>query len=190
YYKPSNPGTPTLLVPGNTFDSGQTYYWRVRAHYAETGEVIRSPWSQTWSFSVAPKAGILSLTAPDNGATGVGTTAALGFTWTNVPDATYDFSLTDSDGAVVASGTGLTSESFSVSASDLAYDTTYFWTVTAKDASGNVVATSATSTFTTESEPAAPPAPPATPSWVWVVIAIGAILVIVTLVLIFRTRRV
>jgi hypothetical protein len=192
YYKPSNPATPTLLVPEGTFASGQTYYWRVRAHYAETGEVIRSPWSQTWSFSIASGA-TLSLTAPDNGATGVGTAAALGFTWTSTPDVsgvTYDFSLTDSDGTVVASGTGLDSASFSVSASDLAYDTTYFWTVTAKDASGNVVATSATSTFATESEPAAPPALPATPSWVWVVIAIGAILVIVTLVLIFRTRRV
>ncbi|HEX75601.1 MAG TPA: hypothetical protein G4O12_03350 [Dehalococcoidia bacterium] len=43
---------------------------------------------------------------------------------------------------------------------------------------------------------AAPPAPeeappaPKTPLWVWVVIGIGAVLVIVTLVLIFKTRRV
>jgi len=32
--------------------------------------------------------------------------------------------------------------------------------------------------------------PPSTPAYVWVIIAIGAVLVIVTLVLIFRTRRV
>ena len=35
-----------------------------------------------------------------------------------------------------------------------------------------------------------PAAEPATPVWVWVIIAIGAILVIVTLILIFKTRRV
>jgi hypothetical protein len=35
-----------------------------------------------------------------------------------------------------------------------------------------------------------PPATAATPAWVWVVIAIGAVLVIVTIVLIFRTRKV
>ena len=34
------------------------------------------------------------------------------------------------------------------------------------------------------------PEPPGTPSWVWGVIALAAILIIVVIVLIFRTRRV
>jgi len=51
---------------------------------------------------------------------------------------------------------------------------------------------SATFSFQTEAapEPDVPDKAAPTPLWVWVVIAIGAILVIVTLVLIFKTRRV
>jgi hypothetical protein len=37
--------------------------------------------------------------------------------------------------------------------------------------------------------PAPPPTQPATPIWAWVVIAIGAILLIATIILVFKTRR-
>ncbi|UCH50831.1 MAG: fibronectin type III domain-containing protein, partial [Chloroflexota bacterium] len=73
----------------------------------------------------------------------------------------------------------------------LDYSTNYFWRVMSLEPAPSDW--SATFSFQTESLP--PPEKPAdeaapTPFWVWVVIAIGAILVIVTLVLIFKTRRV
>jgi len=73
----------------------------------------------------------------------------------------------------------------------LAYDTTYYWQVTAYN-DGAVVSMSDVCTFRTMVEPEEAPEIPeeVTPFWVWVVIAIGAVLVIVVIVLIFRTRRV
>ncbi|MCX6006405.1 MAG: hypothetical protein NTZ34_03980, partial [Chloroflexi bacterium] len=77
----------------------------------------------------------------------------------------------------------------------LDYSTNYFWRVKALEVNGLNIPSdwSATFSFQTEGAPAPDkpaPAEPATPLWVWVIIAIGAILVIVTLVLIFKTRRV
>jgi hypothetical protein len=78
----------------------------------------------------------------------------------------------------------------------LDYSTNYFWRVMAlENEKGQQVPSdwSATFSFQTVAAPEAPPAAPeapATPLWVWVVIALGAILVIVTLVLIFKTRQV
>ena len=127
-------------------------------------------------------------TTPSNGASNVPISGVV-FTWSSVPDAaTYDFTLTDASGASVDSASGLTGTSYTCSVS-LTNDASYTWQVVAKDAAGHALSTSSESTFRTA--PTAPVVPPpTTPVWVWVVIAIGAILVIVTLVLIFRTRRV
>ncbi|MCK9356250.1 MAG: hypothetical protein M0R22_03750, partial [Dehalococcoidia bacterium] len=83
-YKPSDPCAPSLLVPRGLLDSNTTYWWRVRARFAETGEVYRSQWSAKWSFTVAVSpSGAIKLTSPDDGATNVPLQNVV-FTWTSV----------------------------------------------------------------------------------------------------------
>jgi hypothetical protein len=108
-------------VPEGTLDCNQTYWWRVRARAAETGELYRSQWSEKWSFTVAVGPdGAIKLTSPDDGTSNVPLQNVV-FTWTSVSDATsYEMSLTDASGAVIASSSG-TSTSY-VLADKLAYD--------------------------------------------------------------------
>jgi len=190
-YEPSSGTSPSYVIENGelgTGSCGTTFYWRVRAADAETGEIIHSPWSDVRSFTVAVGAGAaLTLTNPSNGAIGVAVTG-IPFTWDAVPDATgYEFSMvnaaTDAD---VVSATPVSGTTYTYTGT-LSYNTSYYWTVKALKDSTPFGA--ATATFTTGAEGAVP-VPPTTPAWVWVVIAIGAVLVIVTLVLIFRTRRV
>jgi hypothetical protein len=75
----------------------------------------------------------------------------------------------------------------------LEYNTNYFWRVRALEVNGQPIPSdwSATFIFKTESGPAPEKTAaeePATPIWVWAVIGVGAILVIVTLILLIRTR--
>ena len=171
-----------------------TYYWRVRAADAATGQIIHSWWSEPQSFTVAPGPGTgVDLIAPDDGATDVATTD-IGFTWSGVGSADeYDWVLSaNADlSSPIATNEGLTTTATAYTGTALAYETPYFWQVTALK-EGGVISTSAIGTFTTvaEEEEVIPPPEPTTPIWVWVVIAIGAVLVIVVIVLIFRTRRV
>jgi hypothetical protein len=189
-YEPPSGSNPSYVVANGALGTGScgtTFYWRVRSADAETGEIIHSPWSDVRSFTVAVGAGAaLTLTNPSNGAIGVAVTG-IPFTWDAVPDSTgYEFSLVNADGTDVVSATSVSGTTYTYTGT-LSYDTSYYWTVKAlKD---STVFGQATATFTTGAEGAVP-VPPTTPAWVWVVIAIGAVLVIVTLVLIFRTRRV
>jgi len=214
YYKPPKGEAPSVVIGEGDIDCNTTYYWRVRAHYAETPETIASWWSDTWSFTVEAGPSVaIDLTSPDDGATEVAITA-IGFTWSSVADATsYDFVLSAKAdlSSPVETKTGLTGTAYTYTGK-LSYDTTYFWRVTAKKDAG-VFSESDVSTFTTA--PAAvwtcaqcgltfpseaalkahiaeahAPVVPVTPAWVWVVIGLGAVLVIVVIVLIFRTRRV
>jgi hypothetical protein len=199
--------------PAGELSCEQTYYWRVRASEAATGQVIHSWWADGY-FSVAPsvQSGIIELVAPAPGATGVGT-KNVGFSWDLLAEAdefdwvlddNYDFS------SPVESKTGLDDTTYECTKT-LEYGTTYYWQVTAYN-DGAEISDSAVGTFTTaaQGEFCCPqcglcfdtqaelqdhidemhPAQPATPFWVWVVIGIGAALVIVVIVLIFRTRRV
>jgi len=190
-YEPPSGTSPSYVV-GNmalgTGSCGTTFYWRVRSADAETDEIIHSPWSEVRSFTVAagPMAQV-TLTNPSNGAIGVAV-SNIPFTWDAVADSTgYEFSLTNAaTDAEVVSATAVSGTTYTYTGT-LSYDTSYFWTVKAlKD---TTVFGDATATFTTGKEGVVPPAP-STPAWVWVIIAIGALLVIVTMVLIFRTRRV
>ena len=193
-YPIASPSAPSIVVPKNVLSCAQSYLWAVRVEGADTGEVIRSPWSKYMPLTVAqgPLAAI-KLTAPDEGASNV-PIENVGFTWTNVQDAdNYEFMLSaDADlSRPVELKTGLTGSAYTCTKT-LENSTPYFWQVTAKKGSV-VLSTSSASTFTTVAvPPAAPPPPPVptTPSWVWVVIGIGAVLVIVVIVFIFRTRRV
>jgi len=202
-----------LLIPDETLDCNETYYWRVRVIKADSdAEVIRSWWSDAWSFTVqaGPMAAI-QLTAPDSGATDVAI-EGVAFTWTSVAAATsYDFALMDAAGNVISSETGLTGTAYAYPET-LSYDTPYTWKVTTMK-NGSVLSESSLSTFRTvpagvfacpqcglsfptgealktHIAEAHPAAVPTTPAWVWVVIGLGAVLVITILVLIFRTRRI
>jgi hypothetical protein len=193
-YEPPKGDAPSLLIASGDLECNQTYYWRVRAADAETGEIIHSWWTDPWSFTVeVGPGGAIELTAPDNGVTNVPVTG-ISFTWTTIPDgATYDWVLSaNADlSSPVDSQTGLTSAAYTFTGT-LDKDAAYYWQVTAKR-NGVTISMSQISTFTTAPEKPAPPAPapaPRTPTWVWVIIAIGAVLVIVVIVLIFRTRRV
>ena len=217
-YGPPTGASPSYVVPSGALDCNTKYWWRVRAYEAETNEVIHSFYSgyldKYWSFTIeAGPTVAIGLTTPDDGATNVAVTS-LGFTWTSVADATsYDFVLSaNADlSSPVETKTGLTGTAYTYTGA-LDYDTTYFWQVTAmKDA--NVFSESDVSTFSTT--PAAvftcpqcgltfpteaalkahidevhAPVVPTTPAWVWIVIGLGAVLVITIIVLIFRTRRV
>jgi hypothetical protein len=199
-YDPPSASNPSMVIAAGDLECSITYYWRVRSSKADSGEVVKGFWSTPWNFAVeAGPLGAIQLTSPDNGVSNV-PLDGLVFTWTSVATAEgYDFSLMDSSGASVDSQSGLSATSYAYAGS-LAYDSAYTWQVTAVKGSGmsasDVVSTSQVFTFRTASEPPAPVEPPAppeplgTPLWVWVVIGIGAVLVITVIVLIFRTRRV
>jgi len=198
---------------GCYFQPETTYYWRVRAVQAGTGQNIRSWWSDAQSFAVSPTAaaGAIELVAPVPGALNV-PPKNLGFSWDLMATAdAFDWVLSKNAdlSAPVQSKTGLTGTATTYTGT-LEYGTTYFWQVTAYN-DGAAISASSVGTFTTAPTGAfccpvdglcfatqaelvahndAEHAQPMTPYWVWVVIAIGAVLVIVVIVLIFRTRRV
>ncbi|GAF71222.1 unnamed protein product, partial [marine sediment metagenome] len=208
--------TPSFSVMGGEaggLSCEQTYYWRVRASEAATGQAIHSWWSDGY-FSVAPsiESGIITLVAPEPNAQGM-PTKKVGFSWDLMAEAdAFDWRLDDNFdfSSPVEEKDGLTSSAYECTET-LSYSTTYYWEVTAYN-EGAEISVSAVGTFTTaaQGEFCCPqcglcfdtqaelqdhldethPAQPATPVWVWVVIAIGAVLVIVVIVLIFRTRRV
>jgi len=214
-YCPDAPTSPSMWVPSDeTFTCEFTYYWRVRAVSAETGQCIRSWWSEPQSFTIAPStaAAAIDLVSPEPGATGVAV-KNVGFSWDILATAdAFDWVLSiNADlSSPLDSKTGLTSTACTYTGT-LDYGTTYYWQVTAYN-EGAAISTSVIGTFTTAATGAfccpqcglcfdtqaelqahiadAHPAQPATPFWVWVIIVIGAVLVIVVIVLIFRTRRV
>ena len=210
---PSAGDVPSYHVPGGFLTCEFTYYWRVRAIKADTGQVIRSWWSLPRSVTIAPAAGTgVTLITPEPGATDVATTD-LAFTWAMTADAdSYDWVLSANANlsGPVETRTGLTTTAWTSNAT-LTYDSPYYWQVTALKA-GAVINVSPIGTFTTvvAAEYCSPISglcfdteaelsqhheelqrqQMATPVWVWVIIALGAVLVIVVIVLIFRTRRV
>ena len=172
-----------------------TYYWMVRVMEAETGELIKSPWSASGTFTIGVgAAGALALLSPDYDATGVVRTS-IPFSWTAVSNATsYKMVLSaNSDLSSPLAETEQSGTSYAYTGT-LDYKTPYFWQVTAM-MNGDVLSTSSVGTFTTElTPPEAPPPPPAAPEptwppYAWAIIAIGAALMVVVVVLIWRTRR-
>jgi hypothetical protein len=182
----------SFVVPGE-LTCEVTYYWRIRAHQADTCQVIHSWWSDTQTFTVAPskEQGAIDLIAPEPSATNVAI-KNVGFSWDLLAVANkFDWKLSaNADLSNPLDSQTLTTKAYTYTG-PLSYDTTYYWQVIARKDS-TLVSTSATGTFRTMEAPPTPvtPTPAPTPPWVWVVIAIGAILVIVVIVLIFRTRRV
>ncbi|MBA7607812.1 hypothetical protein ES703_14981 [subsurface metagenome] len=183
-----------LVVPttGN-LDPGTTYFWQVRV--AE-GSPFLSKWSELREFDTA-LGSVLGLCSPSCGASDVILTT--NFSWDAVLGATgYEVQIATNEGfsPVIASGTPTVNAW--AAAPDLDYSTTYFWRVrAAKEV--DVYGAWAVCLFTTMDEPAEPVAPitpveviteEITPTWIWVIIGIGAALVIAVIVLIVNTRRV
>jgi hypothetical protein len=190
-------GIASAVAAWGNLECGHTYYWRVQVRECATTQIIRSPWSETRSFTV--KAGLPvttpyygpQLLAPNNGCLGC-PIAPASFSWSPFKETTkYKFVLAKNaamDQIVTEAEVATTAFEYD---GTLDYSTNYFWRVMSLEPAPSDW--SATFSFQTEAAPAeAPPAEkaPPTPVWVWVVIAIGAILVIATLVLIFKTRRV
>jgi len=193
--------SPTIVAPTvapSALECGHKYYWRVRVRGAVTGEIIMSPYSEVRSFVI--KAGFRvttpyygpQLLEPINGC-GCACDAPLNFSWSPFKETQkYKFELSENP--------DMSSPVVSVEVPTTAYqykgtikcNQVYFWRVMSTQPAPSEW--SAVFSFKTQKQ-VVPPAPPVvpeekTPVWVWVVIAIGAILVIVTLVLIFKTRRV
>jgi len=207
--------TPSFSIMGGE-DGGlsceTTYYIRIRAADAATGEIIHSWWSDPIEITIAPsvEAGIITLVSPAPGALNQ-PTKNVGFSWDLEATAdAFDWVLSkNADLSSPLSSKNLTSKATNY-ANTLDHGTTYYWQVKAYN-EGSLVSMSSIGTFTTGATGAFCSAidgmcfdtqaeleahnkdlskPAATPFWVWVVIAIGAVLVIVVIVLIFRTRRV
>jgi len=189
-------GNSQLAASGN-LECGHTYYWHAKVRQCATGQIIRSPWSETRSFTI--KAGLpvsadyygLKLLSPDNGCISCAV-SPVSFSWSPFKDTLkYKFVLAkDAAMTDVLAEAEVPTTAYEYEGT-LDYSTNYFWRVMCVEPAPSDW--SATFSFQTEAAPTTPEAPPeapATPLWVWIVIAIGAILVIVTLVLIFKTRRV
>jgi hypothetical protein len=146
--KSSHPGQVATNVATNSYTAtigttGGMYYWQVETTDANNITTI----SPVWSFDVNSNPAAAVLTAPANLATGFSTTGALTWTCTD-PESdalTYDVYLgtTATPTTVVASGISATTFS-----PTMAYSTTYYWKVVAKDPYGGT-STSAINSFTT-----------------------------------------
>jgi hypothetical protein len=189
------------------FQAGTPYYWRVRVE-----SPIPSTFSAARSFvtgSLRP----LTLQAPANGADRVSVRPT--FVWTPVTGATtYELVVSDDPTFAIITFSRTTSQPVFASDEQLAFDTVYYWRVRAS-APPTAVTPFATGIFTTEERPVTATTTPGQtqptvtttqttftvtvppgdqveviPPWMlWLIIGIGAILVIALLVLIIRTRR-
>ncbi len=177
-------------------ECGHTYYWRVQVRSSATGEVARSPWSETRSFTI--KAGLpvttpysgLQLLSPSNGARGIPATP-VSFSWSPMGDTTsYKFQLAkDAAMTQIVKEATVSTTAYEVT-DQLDHSTNYFWRVQPLEpVPGDW---SATFSFTTGAPPPLPAAPveaPATPTWIWVIVAVAVILVLLIVILTFMTRR-
>jgi hypothetical protein len=176
------PAPASGIANRGNLESGHTYYWRVRARGATTGEVIRSPWSATMYFTVMAglpvktKYPTLTLFSPTYGARNVSRSPS--FSWSGMPGTTkYEF--------ILAKDAALTKVVVKANVPTTAYiygdkldwNTTYFWQVRAFEPVVSDPSLIGSFTVVAGEKPAPPPAKPSPiPFWIWVVIAIYAAL--------------
>jgi hypothetical protein len=198
--------TDDLSVTVPQLEGSSEYKWKVRVL---PGEPFQSRWSDSRTFHTAlgepPWAP--DLYAPSNGDDEV--LLRPSFAWeTAYTGDSYEFMLAQDSlfAQIVAEGT-TSVEAFELG-KDLEYDTTYFWKVRAMKGKEAVSRWSEVGTFTTISPAGPPPPPPATvtepappppqpvilptpipPYILWIIVGIGAALIIAVIILIIRTRR-
>jgi photosystem II stability/assembly factor-like uncharacterized protein len=204
-------------VPGSTsatftlvrnVSENTTFYWRVRVAFSANfgagvpglgyGAPVRSYWSDTWEFTTSPPPPdwININVMPPPGAQNVAINTT--FQWEQVWGAThYEWQLADDSTFANILDSQMPDLPFCQAAITLAYDTTYAWRVRAM-ADTVPVSDWVVSSFHTEIEPTGPvdvsdvtipPVEEITPVWIWVIIAIGAVLVILVVILIWFTRQ-
>jgi hypothetical protein len=199
----------------STFMPNNTYYWRVRSTDTDLGP-LPSPWSDVRSFSVANEVPF-SIDGPAVGATGVSLTPTL--SWNEYPGALHyvielaDGSIPEGITFTILDLSNTSDYPFFHIDEALKYSNTYYWRVRAA-LEGGEYSDWLTGSFTTEAKPEEPTEPivieqqdpptivvepvieiPETteviPSYLlWIIVAIGAVLLIALIVLIVRTRRV
>ncbi len=181
------------LAIASNLECGNTYFWRVRVRRAASTEVIRSPWSETRSFTI--KAGLpastdyygIELLSPDNGCI-ICPVRPASFSWSPYKDTTkYRFVLAK-DAAMTQVVVQATVATTAYEYRDkLDYGTNYFWRVMALEPIASDW--SATFCFQTESAPSLPAhyeEPEVIPLWLLVVVGIDVILAVATIFLILN----
>ncbi len=186
------------------FQADTLYYWRVRVDGP-----VDSPYSATRTLKIGALQPI-AVSSPASGAQNVPVKPT--FVWAPATGATtYEIVVSDDPTFKIITFSRTTDKAMFATDEQLAYGTVYYWRVRAS-APTAAVTPFVTGIFTTEAKPvppttAAPPItittqPPATitvevppaveavPAFLlWIIILIGAILVIALIVLIVRTRR-
>jgi hypothetical protein len=212
--KTSTGGTVTMIVGSGATDinysffPGTTYYWRVKV-----SAPLTSKWSTTRSFAFE-SSNTFALVSPANGAYNVPVKPL--YTWTESTGATsYEISLSDDPTFTILNWSHTTTNLFYQDTEDLKNNTTYYWRVRGVTGTGTsttdaseyktgifttagVETTSAAVTIVTTEAPTPtftvtiPPSDsPVIPTYIlWVIVGVGAILVVALIVLIVRTRRV
>ena len=193
------------------------YNWQVRFDRATSGELIRTPWSDSFTIKVQGGTVVAQqhagpvIQSPQGGST---TTLQPGISWAPIAGITkYQVILaTDAGLKNRVAGTPVFVETTAWQPTEaLEYGTAYFFGITGVEPT---VTPQIVSSFTTMAKPAppppppvtitevpapiinipaapAPPAPPApiTPAFIWAIVIIGAVLIVSVIVLILRTRR-
>jgi hypothetical protein len=197
---------PNVAGPDGTtkvvYQPDTTYYWRVKV--AADGP-MDSPYSATGNFKIGSLSP-LKIVSPAAGATDVSINPD--FSWTVVTGATnYEIFVSDDPTFAVITFSANSPQAIYASTEALAYSTTYYWRVRASAPAG-AVTPFVYGIFTTGAKPTTP-TPPITitqtsttitqtvpppvniiPNYLlWIIIGIGAVLVIALIVLIVRTRR-
>ncbi len=200
-YAPSSTTSPAMLYQaGGRLEAGHTYYWRARVRQAATGQVILGPWSVPQQFTIGagyqvstPYQGI-QLLSPVNSCLGY-PVKSVPFTWSPYKEVTrYQIVLAKDPALTKIIDVAEVSTTSYVYKGTLDYSTSYFWQVAAIQPAPSDPST--VFTFITEASPI-PPQPPVlselpqstTPLWVWVVIGIGAALLIAVIILVLLARK-
>lgn len=196
---------PNIAGPsGNklVYQPDTTYYWRVRVDPAGPFD---SAYSATMNFKIGSLAP-LKLVTPASGASDV--SVMPDYSWTAVTGATnYEIFVSDDPTFAVITFSANSDKPVYSSTEALAYSTTYYWRVRVS-APATAVSPFVYGIFTTENRPTTPTPPititqtnttitqtippptPVIPNYLlWIIIGIGAVLVIALIVLIARTRR-
>jgi hypothetical protein len=192
----NNVTSPALVYQLNNLEAGHTYYYHFRVRGAVTGQMIHGPWSEIGvitnkaGYSVSAGSTGVQLLNPGNGCSGC-LIQPVSFSWSPYSQTTkYRLTLARDAGLTdIIKKVDVTTTSYQYDGR-LDYDTMYFWQVMGLEPAPSDP--SAVFSFVTENKPRVMPAivatEPPTPLWVWIIIAVGTLLIIATAAFILRAR--